>query len=55
MPELEKAHVTAFSGKGMFKQYLKQEKKTKRWLYKGLDAFLEASISKTQPRTPALM
>lgn len=35
-PVLEKTLVTAFSGKGMFKQYLKQEKKTKRWLCKGV-------------------
>lgn len=53
-PVLENTLVTAFSGRGMFKQYLKQEKKTKRWLCKGVDVFLGASISKKLPRDPML-
>lgn len=44
MPVQEKTRVTAFSGKGMFAQYLKQEEKTERWLCKGVDVFLGTSI-----------
>lgn len=49
-PVQEETQVTAFSGKGMLKQYLKQEKTTERWLCKGVDVLLGASI----PRNPRL-